>query len=79
MFKAAGALVDRIKINALTRETRDGRPVWIKRRRAAAGPILTLANRFFDAVGNPVQALRDITGQSLPEDPTTWRNWHSKQ
>jgi HEAT repeat protein len=25
------------------------------------------------------QALRDITGQSLPEDPTTWRNWHSKQ
>ena len=25
------------------------------------------------------QALRDITGQSLPEDPTAWRNWHSRQ
>ncbi len=23
------------------------------------------------------QALRDITGQSLPHDPATWRNWYS--
>lgn len=66
MFKAAGALVDRIRINALTRETRDGRTVWIKRRRAAAGPIMALANRFFDAVKNPVQALRDTA---------VWQRW----
>ena len=66
MLKRAGALVDCIKINALTREARDGRPVWIKRRRAAAGPILTLANCFFDAVGNPVQALRDTA---------VWQRW----
>jgi HEAT repeat protein len=24
------------------------------------------------------QALRDITGQSLPEDPAAWRNWHAR-
>ena len=25
------------------------------------------------------QALRDITGQSLPRDPAAWRDWHSRQ
>jgi hypothetical protein len=25
------------------------------------------------------QALRDITGQSLPNDPASWRNWYSSQ
>ena len=58
--------MDRIKINALTRETRDGRPVWIKRRRATAGPIMVLANRFFDVVGNPVHTLCDAT---------LWQRW----
>jgi hypothetical protein len=23
------------------------------------------------------QALRDITGQNLPHDPTAWRNWYN--
>ena len=66
LHTAAGAIVDRIKINALTRETRDGRAVWIKRRRATAGPIMALANRFFDMVGNPVQSLRDLA---------LWQRW----
>ena len=63
LLTAAGAIVDRIKINALTRETRDGRTVWIKRRRATAGPIMALANRFFALVGNPVRTLRDAAWQ----------------
>ena len=63
LLTAAGAIVDRIKINALTRETRDGRTVWIKRRRATAGPIMALANRFFELVGNPVHTLRDAAWQ----------------
>ena len=66
LLTAAGALVDRIKINALSREIRDGRPMWIKRRRAGAGPILACANRFFRIVGNPVQALAD---------PAAWQRW----
>ena len=63
LLSAAGAIVDRIKINALTRETRDGRAVWIKRRRAASGPVMALANRFFALVGNPVRTLRDAAWQ----------------
>ena len=63
---AAGSLVDRIKINAVSREIRDGRPMWIKRRRRGAGPIMACANRFFRAVGNPVRALDDFA---------TWQRW----
>ena len=59
LLTAAGAIVDRIKINSLTREMRDGRAVWIKRRRVTAGPIMALANGFFRIVGNPVRALID--------------------
>ena len=66
LLPSAGAIVDRIKINALSRETRDGRTVWIKRRRATSGPIMALANRFFDLVGNPVQTLRDAA---------VWQRW----
>ncbi len=66
LLSVSGAIVDRIKINALNRETRDGRTVWIKRRRAAARPIMVLANRFFDVVGNPVQALCDLA---------VWQRW----
>ena len=25
------------------------------------------------------QALRDITGQNLPRDPSAWRNWYDRQ
>ena len=65
LFTTVGSFVDRIKINALTRETRDGRIVWIKRRRAASGPIMSVANGFFRLVGNPVHTLRD----------TAWQHW----
>jgi predicted dehydrogenase len=63
---AAGALVDQIKINALSREWRDGRSVWIKRRRWTAGPIMACANHFFHLAGNPIRA---ITETAL------WQSW----
>jgi hypothetical protein len=66
ILSATGSLVDRIKINALTRECRDGRTLWIKRRRWAAGPIMACANRFFRLAGNPIQAL---------QEPATWQRW----
>lgn len=65
-FSAAGALVDRIKINTLAREVRAGRAVWIKRRRWSAGPVMACANQFFRVVGNPVQALDDFA---------EWQRW----
>jgi hypothetical protein len=66
IVSAAGALVDRIKINAVWRECRDGRTLWIKRRRWTARPVMACANRFFRLAGNPIQALCEMT---------TWQRW----
>ena len=66
LLSAAGALVDTIKINTLTREYRDGRPFWIKRRRSTAGLLMTCANRFFRYAGNPIVALTDRAA---------WQQW----
>ena len=63
---AAGSLVDRIKINAVAREIREGRALWIKRRGALAGPVMACANRFFSAAGNPVRAL---------DECAAWQRW----
>lgn len=66
LLAAAGSVIDRIKINSLHREVRAGRAVWVKRRRAGAGPVLALANRFFRAAGNPVRTLGSVPA---------WQNW----
>ncbi len=68
LLPSVGALVDRIKVNALTRETRDGRAVWIKRRRLVSRPILALADRFFQLAGNPVRTLRAAAWQMWEVD-----------
>lgn len=65
-LSAAGALVDRVKINVVTREVREGRPVWIKRRRRSAGPIMSCANQFFRLAGNPIHTITETT---------TWQRW----
>ena len=66
IFTGAGAIVDRIKINTLSREMRDGRPLWIKRRRWTAAPLMACANSFFRLAGNPVRALAQ---------PEVWQRW----
>lgn len=66
ILSAAGAFVDRIKINTVSREWRDGRVLWIKRRRGAARPIMVCANRFFRLAGNPVEAIVDLPA---------WQRW----
>lgn len=66
LLTAAGTLVDRIKINAISRETRADRVVWLKRRRPTAVPILACANRFFRLAGNPVRALSELN---------EWQQW----
>ncbi|MDB6151644.1 MAG: hypothetical protein JWL90_97 [Chthoniobacteraceae bacterium] len=63
---AAGALIDRIRINTITRQEREGRVVWIKRRRPAARLILGFANGFFHLATAPLRALAD---------PLLWQRW----
>jgi hypothetical protein len=50
-------VVDRIKINTLTRREEGGRAVWCKRRRRSAKLLIPIANAFYRAAGNPVQIL----------------------
>jgi hypothetical protein len=66
LLAAAAWMAERIKINHVSLETRDGRSMWIKRRRPFAAPVLFLANGFFRAVGSRVQALNRIEA---------WQHW----
>jgi len=66
ILSAAGALVDRIKINAVSREWREGRALWVKRRSWTAPPIMACANRFFRLAGNPVRAIDELAA---------WQRW----
>ncbi len=58
-LSAIGTLIERIKINAISREMRQGRAVWIKRRRPFAVPLLVGANGFFSLAETPVRAIAD--------------------
>jgi hypothetical protein len=50
----AGCAIDAIRINAISREVRDGRPLLVKRRRFASGGLANTANVFFRAARHPV-------------------------
>lgn len=66
LLTTTGRLVDRIKINAITRTECGGVPAWSKRRTWASAGIIPLANAFFRLVGNPVRILGH---------PTEWHAW----
>jgi hypothetical protein len=66
ILSGVGAVVDRIKINTISREVRKGRPLWIKCRRRGAAPVMACANGFFRIAGNPVRALTR---------PEAWQRW----
>jgi hypothetical protein len=56
----ASAVTEGVKVNAAWREVRGGRGVWLKRRRRLGGPILRLANGFFQLAHAPVRALATV-------------------
>ncbi len=58
--------VDHFHVNAGARMEREGRLVWLKRRRWMAGPLMRVANGFFWLAGNPVEAL---------VKKHAWRTW----
>jgi len=66
LFATASCLSERIRVNTFTREIRDGRRLWIKRRRRSAGLTLACANRFFRLAGSRVQALTEVAA---------WQRW----
>ncbi len=55
----SSSFVERIKVNRVWREVRDGRVFWLKRRRRSALPLLRGANLFFRLAAAPMQTLTD--------------------
>ena len=68
ILKKAGAMIEAIRINRITREMRDGREFWVKQRRRWSGPVIRCANVFFRVVRQPVAAL------PCPRD---WQRWET--
>jgi hypothetical protein len=63
-FRFAGAMIDKVQINQMRLRRRDGRLMWVKRRRRGSRALVFGANLFFRSAGNPV---------SVVEDSQVWR------
>ena len=59
------AIDSRIRMNDIWRETRDGRLVWVKRRRRGSGWLVSSANLFFRLTGARVRICSE----------TDWQQW----
>ncbi len=64
--KQAGSAIDAIRINAISREVRDGRALLVKRRRLVSAPLARTANLFFRAARHPV---------FVWSDARQWQRW----
>ena len=64
--KHAGSAIDGIRINSISREVREGRPLLIKRRRLVSTPLVRTANLFFRAARHPV---------FVWADSCAWQRW----
>ena len=64
--KHAGSVIDAIRINAISREVRDGRALLVKRRRLVSVPLAQTANLFFRAARHPVFVWADAAA---------WQRW----
>ena len=76
--KHAGSAIDAIRINAVSREVRDGRALLIKRRRIASAPLVRTANLFFRAARHPVFVWADA-GQWQRWEVNSFNLLHAKQ
>jgi hypothetical protein len=63
-FRLAGAMIDKVRINKIRLRRRNGRLMWVKRRRRGSRVLAFGANLFFRAAGNPI---------SVAEDARVWR------
>lgn len=63
-FRFAGAVIDKVHINQIQLKRRDGRLMWVKRRRKGSRVLAVGANLFFRLAGNRV---------SVVEDSRIWR------
>jgi hypothetical protein len=76
--KHAGSAIDSIRINAISREMRDGREVLVKRRKLAGGSLAQTANIFFRAARHPVFVWAD-SGAWQRWEVASFNMLHAKQ
>jgi hypothetical protein len=63
-FRFAGAMIDKVRINQMRLRSRDGKLMWVKRRRRGSRVVAFGANLFFRLAGNPI---------SVAENAWVWR------
>jgi hypothetical protein len=66
LSEASNRAINRIKINSITCEIRDGKPIWVKRRRRGSELIAGQANLFFRLAQGHVHVW---------VDPKKWQRW----
>ncbi len=66
LLAAATSAIDSIRINDISNEMRDGRSVWVKRRRRCSQQIAHCANLFFRCADNPVYVWGEVNH---------WQQW----
>jgi len=64
--RATGVAINSIKINSGTLEIRDGRPIWLKRRKPGSELIAISANMFFRLTGARIR---------VRVNPEKWQRW----
>src|ERR1700729_2536616 len=63
-FRFAGVMIDKVRINEIRLKRRDGKLMWVKRRRRGSRVLALGANLFFRLAGNPI---------SVAENAWAWR------
>jgi hypothetical protein len=63
-FRFAGAMIDKVRINHVRLKRRNGKWMWVKRRRRGSGAVALGANLFFRLAANPI---------SVAENARVWR------
>jgi hypothetical protein len=58
-FRFAGSMIDKVQINQIRLKRRDGRLMWVKRRRRGSRMLTLGANLFFRLAGNPISVVKD--------------------
>ena len=63
-FRFAGTMIDKVRINEIRSKNRNGKLMWVKRRRRGSGVLALGANLFFRLAGNPI---------SVAENARAWQ------
>jgi hypothetical protein len=77
-FRIAGAMIDKVRINDIRLKNRDGKLMWVKRRRRGSRVLAFGANLFFRLAGNPISVAENAWGWRQQE-VASFRLLHGKE